>query len=97
MVDAHLSPQDLRLDLMFIVYFDDHPMPRAYTQIFFGPIASLYPPTSPQAESLMIVGKRLGGKIHSYDSSCSPYIFASTQSGNYKAVIVVEDFPEPRS
>jgi len=83
-------------NVMFNVYVGDENR-TSCAHIYFMPTASLYPPTSPQAGKPIIVEKKLEGKIYHHDSDFSPYLVASTQSGNYKAVIVVEDVPEPRS
>ena len=93
MVDVQWSPQGL--NAMFNLYDDgcEGAAPRAYTHISFLPTASLHPPTSPQAGSPTIVEKILGGKICSYHGH-SPWLYASTQSGNYKAIIIHDDFSE---
>jgi len=93
MVDAHLSPQGLHL--IFITHVGDEIKKfEPYTHIVFVPNALLHPPT-PQARSPIILEKLLDGKIYSNDYSA--HLFASTQSGNYKAVITVDDFTEDLS
>jgi len=95
-VDVQWSSQGL--DVMCKLYNDgcEDAAPRAYTRISFLPTASLHPPASSQAgSSPVIVENILEGKICEYHSnSHSPWLFASTQSGNYKAVIIHDDFAE---
>ena len=95
-VDVQWSPQGL--SAMFNLYNNDREgaAPRAYTHISFLPTASLYSPVSPQADTPIIVEKMLEGKICSYHGH-SPWLCASTQSGNYKAVIIHDDFAEPNN
>jgi len=95
MVDVQWSPQGF--NAMFNLYNDSREgaAPRAYTHISFLPTASLCPPMSPQVgSSPIILETMLEGKIYSYHGH-SPWLFASTQSGNYKAVIIHDDFAEP--
>jgi len=94
-VDVQWSPQGFNAMFNVCVNGDEVRAPRACTHIFFVPTASLYPSTSPQAGSPIIVEKKLEGSIYSKDYSS--YLFASTQSGNYKALITVDNAPEPRS
>ena len=94
MVDVQWSPQGL--NAIFNLYNSrrEGAAPRAYTHITFQPTASLYPPTLPQAGSPIIVETMLEGQICSYHGHHSPWLCASTQSGNYKAIIIHDEFAE---
>ena len=92
-VDVQWSSQGL--SAIFKLYSgSEAAAPRAHIQILFLPAASLHIPTSPQAASI-VAEKILEGELCDYHGdSRSPWLFASTQSGNYKAVIVRDDFAE---
>jgi len=70
----------------------------SYTYICFLPTASLCPPTPRQAGSSVIVETMIEGKIYPYHEwTGDAWLFASTQSGNYKTIITRDDLVEPNN
>ena len=63
-------------------------------------MAKLVDTVKPSAEMLcayIFVETRLAGRVGSFYSHLGCWLFASTQSGNYKAGIIVGNVPESRS
>ena len=93
MVDVQWSPQGLTTIFNLSNNHIGRIAPAAYTHISFLPTASLCQPTSPQVgDSPIIIETMLEGNIpYSCYSDPAPYVFASAQSGSYKAVINQHD------